>query len=92
MENEIKFETRAGSSGYVFATLPNGKVVEIYLQYAHPAVIAREQGMSREEAEALIAAARSYRPEPKPAIERDRSHDLPNVDEQMRREGFEIDY
>jgi hypothetical protein len=83
---EYTLEVRDGSPGYVFATRDDGKLFEVYLQYG--AVEPRIE--DAEERTALVALCRAYRP-PKqaPPAPRDRSRDIPDVREQMRRAGFD---
>lgn len=55
-----QFEKRAGSPGYVFGKSAEGKPVEIYIQYSHPAAVARDNGIGVEEATEMVAQARAF--------------------------------
>lgn len=60
MATAYEFEKRAGSPGYVFGKSIEGKPVEIYIQYSHPVAVARDNGISVEEATEMVAQAKAF--------------------------------
>lgn len=60
MATTYEFEKRAGSPGYVFGKSAEGKSVEIYIQYSHPVAVARDSGITVEEATEMVAQARDF--------------------------------
>ncbi len=60
MATTYEFEKRAGSPGYVFGKSAEGKAISIYIQYSHPVAVARDNGISVEEATEMVAQARAF--------------------------------
>ena len=60
MATTYEFEKRAGSPGYVFGKSAEGKAISIYIQYSHPVAVARDNGISVEEATEIVAQARAF--------------------------------
>lgn len=89
MSPTYTLEIRPGSLGYVFATRDaDAELFEVYIQYG--SVEPRIEDAT--ERAALVAACRAYRAPAAPApASRDRSRDIPDVRDAMRRAGFDVD-
>ena len=91
------FEKRPGSPGYIWATLENGNIIELYPQYDRPVTVAKKAAITTEEAESLLKQAVEYSCRPTiaksvqqvaPAHQASKLNES-DLDAKMRAAGFE---